>query len=142
MEPSDGGRHDELGVFPWPFEVELDFPSPRDEPRPQPDPDPDFGEGPCGQAAQRLWEEHLRDRFTAMFGPSLGYQEHLKARADRCRRIEWPTFSGPCSTTARYVFARSIILGDSYEVAQSRANFSILVCGALRTVREQLLRVP
>lgn len=139
METTDGGGRDAFGAFPWPLDLELDWPSPRDEPLPQPDPDPDFGEGPCGQAAKRLWEEHLQDRFTAMFGPSLGHQEHLKARAARCRSIEWPDFTGPCSNTARYVFARSIILGDSYEVARSRANLAILVCQALRTVR---LRVP
>jgi hypothetical protein len=118
-------------LFPWPIGVPeqgLDMPSPRDEPQPQPAAEPYFGEGPCGEAAARLWQEHLEDPFTKLVGPSPAHEQYLRERTDRCRQIGIPDFSGPCAHTTRLAYARCIILGEEPADAERRARIVQRFC--------------
>lgn len=125
----------EVLLFPWPIGVPdsgLDIPSPRDEPRPRASEEPDFGDGPCGEAAARLWQEHLEDPFTRLVGPSPAHEQYLKERADHCRQIGGVDFSGSCARTGELAYARSIILGDGRAEAERKARIALRFCEILR----------
>lgn len=129
-----GSRTGEL-LFPWPIGVPdsgLNIPSPRDEPRPGVSREPEFGEGPCGEAAARLWQEHLNDSFTRLVGPSLAHEQHLKERAERCRQVWGADFSGPCARTGELAYARSVILGDERADAERKARIALRFCEILQ----------
>jgi hypothetical protein len=65
------------------------------EPVPRPPEQPDFGPGPCGRAAQQLWDEHVERFAGTPFGLSFAEFSDLRTRADRCRRA-LPSFGGLC----------------------------------------------
>jgi hypothetical protein len=130
-------------LFPWPIGVPdagLEIPSPRDEPREGASEEPDFGEGPCGDAAARLWQEHLNDSFTRLLGPSPAHEQYLKERAERCRQIGVPGFSGPCAGTARLAYARCIILGDGSHEAERKAQIAMRFCVLIRDRLADVIR--
>lgn len=129
-----------VSALPWPIgpKFETEPPLPGSEPRESPPAVPEFGEGPCGRAATRLWDEHLNDPFARVLGPSLGHYQYIQERAERCRGISHPTFSGPCAQDAAEVFAYAWVLGDSPEEAERRARLAQRVCAA---IREPLLDV-
>ncbi len=130
-------------LFPWPIGVPdsgIDVPSPRDEPPPRVSAEPDFGEGPCGEAAARLWQEHLDDPFTRLVGPSPAHEQYLRERADRCRQIGVADFSGPCARTGELAYARSIILGDDRADAERKARVALRFCEVVRESLEDVIR--
>lgn len=112
-------------TFPWPISIEPDvpLPDPRDEPTLQPSERPNFGDGPCGEAAARHWQEHLDHPLTQMIGASPAHEEHLKRRADRCRQLGFPDFDEPCAQTARRTYAYYFILSE--DQAEARRNAEI-----------------
>lgn len=122
-------------LFPWPIGVPdggLELPSPRDEPGPSASRRPDFGEGPCGEAAARLWQEHLDDPFTRLVGPSPAHEQHLKDQAERCRRRGVPDFDGPCARTGELAYARRLVEGEDADEARRAANVAVRLCELLR----------
>lgn len=144
MKPERVGLfHEREPLFPWPIGAPsggLDVPSPRDEPRPSASRRPDFGEGPCGEAAEKLWREHLENPFTRLVGPSPAHEQHLRERADRCRRIDMPDFEGPCARTGRLAYARSILLGEDPTRAERDATIAVRLCELLRDGLEDAVR--
>lgn len=74
------------------------------EPIPRPPADPDFGPGPCGRAAQRLWDEHVERFGSTPFGLSYAEYTDLRTRAERCRRA-LPSFGGLCGSAGQAAWA-------------------------------------
>lgn len=88
-----------IGPAPWP-----DLGDAPSEPIPRPPADPDFGPGPCGRAAQRLWDEHVERFGGSPFGLSFAEYSDLKTRAERCRRA-LPAYSVLCGAAGRSAWA-------------------------------------
>lgn len=92
-----------ISTQPWP-----DLPDVPSEPLPSPSADPDFGEGPCGRAADRLWEEHVERFQMPPFRPSAAEEQDLLTRAERCRRA-MPTYRGICGSAGEAAWAECFV---------------------------------
>jgi hypothetical protein len=94
-----------IGPAPWPGLS--DAPA---EPRIQPPARPAFGPGPCGAAAQRLWNEHVARFAGTYFGLSYAEYTDLRDGAERCRRA-MPTYEGRCANAAQAAWADCYLRG-------------------------------